>query len=417
MSEPDIAQQGQSHDPRNIVLDAAVLLQNNGQATSTTLLAVDRLNSGLGIHSQLVPSWQSLILAGADPRAAAVTPTGVNMRRVAAAMRVIDRAEDGPLDPVDVAAGLCAAATLRQANAAVFVLACATGAAALAAIFGAEDVRTALLAAASAAAGGVIRRMLGRFGLGVLVQAFAAAVVAGIVGAVAVHLHLGAAGVVALCPALILVPGPHILNGALDLISLRVSLGMARVGYASIVLTVIASGLIVGLGMGGQTLPVTGGAVAVPLHVDVLAAAVAAASYSVYFSMPYRMIGWPVLAGMAAHGVHWWASSVVGTGPATAALLSCLLVGAMLVPMSHFLRMPFAAIGFAAVVSLVPGMFVFRALSGMLQLQTDASAEVLAAAVSDSAVAAGVVAAMAIGLVVPIRLRDNLIRRHSHGKS
>ena len=405
-------QRGETPDPLDTVLGAAVLLQDNGQSTSTTLLAVDRLNSGLGVRSRLIPSWESLILVGDRPRVAAVTPTAINMRRVAAAMRVIDRAEDGPLAAADVSAGLSAAATLPPSPPGVFVLACATGSAALAVIFGADDVRAVLLAAASAAVGGVLRRRLGRFGVGVLIQAFVAAVVAGLVGAAAVHLNLGAAaGVVALCPAMILVPGPHVLNGALDLLSLRTSLGAARIGFAAMVLVSIALGLVVGLHAGGQELPVTGATAAVPLHLDVLAAAVAAASYSVYFSMPYRMIGWPVLAGMAAHGVHWWALDVMGTSLATAALLACLLVGILLVPLSHVLRMPFAAIGFAAVVSLVPGMFVFRMLSGVLQLPGNASAEVLTATASDGAIAVTVTAAMAIGLVVPMRLRDSLLHR------
>ncbi|MET0900065.1 MAG: threonine/serine exporter family protein [Mycobacterium sp.] len=397
-------------EPLDVMLDAAVLLQNNGQSTSTTLLAVDRLNSGLGIHGVLIPSWESLTIAGTPPRVAALSPPGINMRRVAAAMRVIDRAEDGPLESTEVAAGIAAASTLEGSGGAAFVLACATGAGALAVIFGAGDVRTVALAAMSAAVGGTVRRILGRYGIGILVQAFAAATVAGVIGAVAVHLQLGAAGVIALCPAMVLVPGPHVLNGALDLISLRISLGLARIGYAAMILAAIATGLILGLRVGGQGLPVTGDIATAPLPVDVLAAAVAAASYAVYFSMPYRMIAWPVCAGMVAHGAHWWLLGIEPMGPATAALIACLLVGVLLVPLSHILRMPFAAIGFAAVVALIPGMYVFRMLSGILQLQADSSAELLAATASDGALAIGVIAAMAIGLVVPMRVRDIVVR-------
>ena len=83
-------------------------------------------------------------------------------------------------------------------------------------------------------------------------------------------------------------------------------------------------------------------------------------------------------------------------------------------PLSHFLRMPFAAIGFAAVVALVPGMYVFRTLSGVLQLQANASAQLLADTASDSAVVVSVIAAMAVGLVVPMRVRDILVRRADH---
>jgi uncharacterized membrane protein YjjB (DUF3815 family) len=129
----------------------------------------------------------------------------------------------------------------------------------------------------------------------------------------------------------------------------------------------------------------------------------------VYFSMPYRMIGWPVAAGMLAHAAHWWAITGWNADLATAALLACLLVGVMLIPVAYYLRMPFAAIGFAAVVALVPGVYVFRTLSGVIQLQSNSSPDLLAATASDASVAILVVAGMAIGLAVPMRIRDALV--------
>ena len=142
----------------------------------------------------------------------------------------------------------------------MFAAACAAGASALAVVFGVTNPRAVLLVAASAASGGLIRRLLGRSGIGIVAQAFAAATVAGVAGALAIRLNLGpAAQLVALCPAMVLVPGPHILNGALDLLGLRLTLGIARLGFAALVLTAIALGLIAGLGMGGQTLAVSAG--------------------------------------------------------------------------------------------------------------------------------------------------------------
>jgi uncharacterized membrane protein YjjB (DUF3815 family) len=125
--------------------------------------------------------------------------------------------------------------------------------------------------------------------------------------------------------------------------------------------------------------------------------------------MPYRMVGWPVAAGMLAHLAHWWLINTWHASLAFAALVSCLIVGTALAPIAYRLRMPFAAIGFAAVVALVPGMYIFRSLAGLVQLASSASPAVLAAAASDAAVASLVVAAMASGLIVPNHARNAIL--------
>jgi uncharacterized membrane protein YjjB (DUF3815 family) len=247
------------------------------------------------------------------------------------------------------------------------------------------------------------------------VQALVAATLAGALGAAATHLDLGASvAVVAICPAMVLVPGPHILNGALDLLDLRVTLGLARLAYGLLVLTAIGGGLILGLHLGGQTLAVTAPSSSAPFIVDVLAAGVAAASYPVYFSMPWRMIGWPIAAGMLAHAAHWYALHL-GASLAIAAFVACLLVGALLVPISHRMRIPFAGIGFAAVVALVPGVFVFRTLAGFVEFAGHPSAQLLSSSAADLIVGTIIVAGMALGLALPMHVYASRLARRSPG--
>jgi hypothetical protein len=52
---------------------------------------------------------------------------------------------------------------------------------------------------------------------------------------------------------------------------------------------------------------------------------------------------------------------------------------------------------------------VFRTLSGCIQLQSNASPDLLALTASDASVAILVVAGMAIGFAVPMRIRDALV--------
>ncbi|AQT82313.1 hypothetical protein B1R94_28310 [Mycolicibacterium litorale] len=258
----------------------------------------------------------------------------------------------------------------------------------------------------------MLRRLLARVGSDALLQVFVAAVVAGVAGAVAGTTGLPASvGLVAVCPAMVLVPGPQILIGAMDLLAARMSLALARLGYGLLLLAVIAVGLVLGLGLTGQSLPLASPPVDVPMVHDVIAAGVAAACYPVFFSMPYRLVGWPVVVGMAAHAVHWWAMASWHLSLPVAALLACLLVGAVLTPVAYVKQLPFAAIGFAAVVALVPGMFVFRVVAGLTELAVHPSQQVLLDVVNSGAVAGLTVISMAVGLAAPTRLRDWLLAR------
>jgi len=123
--------------------------------------------------------------------------------------------------------------------------------------------------------------------------------------------------------------------------------------------------------------------------------------------------------GHAAHALRWGALPYLGTARATGALIACLVVGAILTPVARGLQMPFAAIGFAAVVSMIPGVFLFRMASGVLQLAdgSQTTFELLGATVADGLTAGTIIMAMSFGLIVPKLVIDRLCERSTQPKS
>ena len=219
----------------------------------------------------------------------AADPLIVDMKRVARTEQLVDDICDGRLSLDGARSSLDAISRAAPVSETRFAIMAAVGAAALGIIFGTFDLMTLALIAFSAGAGAIIRRTLARFTPNPLIQPLCAALFSGVTGAVATTHGLTAAPhLVMVCPCMVLVPGPHMLNGALDLARARIPIGVARIVFASLVVLMICTGLMIGLSLAGATLSDPSPATTVPLVFDVIAAGVAVAAYGSFFNMPWK---------------------------------------------------------------------------------------------------------------------------------
>src|SRR5262245_47484004 len=261
-------------DRSELVLGFTRVLYVNGQSTDETVAAAERLADALDLRARILPRWGELQLEATDGEARLVSvtaadPAGVEMDRVVSAMQAADELDARRLQPSALRAAIGAIATKPPAPTWLFALAAAAGAAALSVLFGVQHPAAVALIVVSAASGAVLRRSVARYTANLFLQPLCAALLAGIIGALGGRFELSSSlRLVAVCPCMILVPGPHVLNGMIDLAAGRVHLGASRLVYAGFVLVAISVGLLLGLALIHVSLPVDEPGRSVPLWLD-----------------------------------------------------------------------------------------------------------------------------------------------------
>lgn len=411
-----------AREASELVLASARVLFCNGQSTNQVVAAAERMGQALGLKVELRPRWGELYLeVSADGQrsvsSVAAVPAGLDMNRVVAATRVIDDVVAKRLPPAAAQQAIAAISTSAPSPTWLFALATGAAAVSLSVIYGVQHLWSVVLLFVSAVAGAILRRWLAKNSPNAMIQPFCAALLAGVVGALAVKLIPDSAlRLVAICPCMVMMPGPHILNGAFDLIHGRMHLGASRLLFAGMIVLSIAAGLLIGLTLPGESLPVEAPGFAVPLWQDVLAAGVAAACYSIFYSTPARLLVFPVVVGMAAHALRTAGITDLGFDVSTGAIVACAFVGLVLTPLARRQQLPFSALAFASVVSMMPGILLFRLASGLVQIAHDGgvkAAHLVPETIGDAMTAFMIVMAMTVGLIIPKAMMDHFAGKNS----
>jgi uncharacterized membrane protein YjjB (DUF3815 family) len=119
--------------------------------------------------------------------------------------------------------------------------------------------------------------------------------------------------------------------------------------------------------------------------------------------------------------VSWvtYAKAISGGGSRAGEFVACLTVGLILTAVAKHWRLPLTAIGYASVLSMMPGVYLFRTASGIAQMTADAGAPaaLVGDTLSDGFLAATIVLAMCLGLLAPNLGLTDLNERIAHRTS
>lgn len=299
----------------------------------------------------------------------------------------------------------------------VFLLGAA--AAALCVLLG-GDTGAAVIVGVSSSLGLLARQVLGRWHIALLALPFFAAVIGALVGGLAIRCGWTQTPQLAvIVPALMLVPGTHFLNGMFDLIDNHLLMSVARLGLAIGILMAISLGIVVGMRVTLPVEPIDATVLSGHLNLvtDMLLAGVVTCGFAALYNTSWKCLRLAVVGGMLGHGVRFLALQW-GAHLEIATFHGGLAVGLAAAFLSRSARVPIAIVAFAGAVTMMPGLMMFRALAGMLQLARDSgpsSLDVMAATSSSASQATLTVNALALGLILGTRavppLKTSLLRQ------
>jgi len=146
-----------------------------------------------------------------------------------------------------------------------------------------------------------------------------------------------------------------------------------------------------------------------------LLAAVVTCGFAMYYNAAWTQIGMAVLGGMAGHGLRFLAMNA-GCRLEIATFFGALAVGIVSSLIVRAYKIPFAVIAFAGAVTMMPGLQMYRSLSGVLQLaqpNAEAKQAVVASTLGNAAQASLVIGALALGLIIAERIMLSLWRKRA----
>jgi uncharacterized membrane protein YjjP (DUF1212 family) len=397
---------------RFLQLSARLLLEYNVRSKSIER-RIERVARHLGVNVQTVVGYREVTLAMADGRSlhARAPELRINVAVSADALHVIDQL---CLDRIGIDEATKRLETLerraprhgRWLVAVLFGLA----ASAIAWLLRA-DAGAIVVSGVSSALGLIARQELAKLSVILFAQPFVAGLIGAALGGLAIRQDwTETPGLCLIVPALMLVPGPHLINGVYDVLENHVQPGVCRLSLATGILIATALGVVLGgwLLLGPATLSTSPSeTIQLTLALDAALAGVAACGFGAFYNAPWRVLWVSILCGVVGHGLRYLCLDYMSVEIST--LFACLAIGLIANAAADRLHLPFSAVAFAGAVPMMPGVFIYQSIAGAMRLSavgTAADPALAAATLALSFKSVFVVGAIAIGLLVGARLAN-----------
>jgi uncharacterized membrane protein YjjP (DUF1212 family) len=402
---------------RFLELSVRLLLEYNVRSKSIER-RIERIAQHLGVNVQTFVGYREVTLAMADGRSlhARAPELRINVAVSAGALHVIDLL---CLDRIGLDEATDSLETLEHLAPRhgrwVVTLLFGLAASAIAWLLRA-DAGAIVVSGVSSALGLIARQELAKWS----VILFAHPFVAGLIGAAVSGLAIRQGwtetpGLCLIVPALMLVPGPHLINGVHDMLENHMQTGVCRLGLATGILIAIALGVVLGgwLTLGPATLSTSPSeTIRLTLALDAALAGVAACGFGAFYNAPWRVLWVSILCGVVGHGLRYLCLENLGVEIST--FFACLAIGLIANAAANRLHLPFSAVAFAGAVPMMPGVFIYQSIAGAMRLSaagTTAAPAIAAVTLALSFKSAFVVGAIAIGLLIGARLANLAHRR------
>ncbi len=401
---------------RVLQLSARLLLEFNVRSQSIER-RIERIARHLGVDLQTIVQYRHVTLVLADGRSlqARAPELRINVAVSAGALHVIDELCSDRIDVDEAIERLEALERLaprhrRWVVVFLFGLAAAAIAWLLRADWGAIAV-----SGVSSALGLIARQELAKRSVILFAHPFLAGLIGAALGGLATRQGwTETPGFCLIVPALMLVPGPHLINGVHDMLENHMQTGVCRLALASGVIVATTLGVALGgwLTLGpasvstapSETTPLT-------LPLDAALAGIAACGFGAFYNAPWRLLWVSILCGVVGHGLRYVCLDHMSVEIAT--LFACLAIGLIANAAAESLRLPFSALAFAGAVPMMPGVFIYQSMAGAIRLSaagTPIDPALASVTMALSFKSVFVVGAIAIGLLIGARL-VNLWRR------